>query len=212
MKTKLFFKGPLLTRSGYGEQARFAMRALKSRPDLFDIYIQPLQWGKTSWVTEEDDERIWIDSVIEKTIGFTQQCVTFDASFQVTIPNEWENIAPVNIGFTAGIETTMVSPGWLGKGNEMDKIIVVSNHSKQVYKTSTCIATEQNTGKQIDNYLKDKDSDPIVLSALDEYVNYPSFGCSLDLINYDDLNGWIEYQVNMFWSGYEEYINDTLNA
>ena len=57
-----------MTRSGYGEQSRFALRALRSREDLFDIYIQPLQWGKTSWVSEEDEERKWIDERIEKTI------------------------------------------------------------------------------------------------------------------------------------------------
>tara|TARA_A100000172_G_scaffold23518_2_gene13654 strand:- start:2112 stop:2342 length:231 start_codon:yes stop_codon:yes gene_type:complete len=66
--------------------------------------------------------------------------------------------------------------------------------------------------KQIDNYLRDKDSDPIVLTALNEYVNYPLFDYSLDPIDYDDLNGWIEFQVNMFWAGYEEYSNDIINA
>ena len=70
MKKKILLKGPLLTRSGYGEQARFALRSLKSREDLFDIYIQPLQWGSTSWIASTDDEREWIDKTIEKTIGY----------------------------------------------------------------------------------------------------------------------------------------------
>ena len=48
VKKKILLKGPLLTRSGYGEQARFALRSLQSREDLFDIYIQPLQWGQTT--------------------------------------------------------------------------------------------------------------------------------------------------------------------
>ena len=50
MRKKIFVKGPVLTQSGYGEQARFALRALKSREDLFDIYIQPIIWGGTGWV------------------------------------------------------------------------------------------------------------------------------------------------------------------
>mgnify|MGYP001346800657 CR=1 FL=1 len=37
MQKSILLKAPLLTRSGYGEQARFALRALKSREDLFDI-------------------------------------------------------------------------------------------------------------------------------------------------------------------------------
>ena len=47
MKKKIFVRGPVLSQSGYGEQSRFALRALKSREDLFDIYIQPIAWGKT---------------------------------------------------------------------------------------------------------------------------------------------------------------------
>ena len=66
MKKKILLKGPVLTRSGYGEQARFALRSLRSREDLFDIYIQPLQWGKTSWLNDMNEERLWIDETIEK--------------------------------------------------------------------------------------------------------------------------------------------------
>ena len=150
MKTKLFFKGPVLTRSGYGEQSRFAMRAIRSRSDLFDIYIQPLQWGQTSWVSEEDEERAWFDQAIEKTIAYTQQGGTFDASFQVTIPNEWENLAPVNIGFTAGMETTKVAHQWIQKGNEMDRIVVVSSHSKNTYKNTTYVAGDKKTGQEFE--------------------------------------------------------------
>ena len=98
MKNKILLKGPLLTRSGYGEQSRFALRALRSREDLFEVFIQPLEWGKTSWMHENDEERIWIDQTIEKTIAFIQNGGQFDSSLQITIPNEWENMAPVNIG------------------------------------------------------------------------------------------------------------------
>ena len=136
MKKKVLLKGPLLTRSGYGEQARFALRALRSREDLFDVFIQPLQWGKTSWSSEMDEERVWIDQIIEKTIAYIQQGGQFDMSVQVTIPNEFQRLAPVNIGYTAGIETTKVAHQWIQKVNEMDKIIVVSSHSKQVFENT----------------------------------------------------------------------------
>jgi hypothetical protein len=145
MKKKVFFRGPLLTRSGYGEQSRFALRALKSREDLFDIYIQPLQWGKTSWMTEDSVDRKWIDYTIEKTIAYAQQGGQYDASFQVTIPNEWERIAPVNVGYTAGIETTKVAHQWIPKGNEMDEIVVVSDHARDTYKDT--VYTAEHTEK-----------------------------------------------------------------
>jgi glycosyltransferase involved in cell wall biosynthesis len=133
MKKSILLKGPLLTRSGYGEQARFALRALKSRQDLFDIFIQPINWGATSWMIENNEERDWIDQTIEKTIGYIQQGGKFDMSVQVTIPLEWENLATKNIGYTAGIETTQASHVWIEKGNHMHNIIVVSSHSKQTY-------------------------------------------------------------------------------
>ena len=80
MKKKILFKAPVLTRSGYGEQSRFALRALRSREDLFDIYIQPLQWGNTSWINESSEERKWMDQTIEKTIHYIQSQGQFDLS------------------------------------------------------------------------------------------------------------------------------------
>ena len=131
MRKKIILKAPLLTRSGYGEQARFALRSLRSREDLFDIYIQPLQWGKTSWMSNMEEERLWIDRTIEKTIAYIQSGGQFDLSLQVTIPNEFQRMAPVNIGYTAGIETTKIAHQWIQKCNEMDKIITISSFSKQ---------------------------------------------------------------------------------
>ena len=134
MLKKVLIKGPVLSRSGYGEQARFALRALQSRPDLFDIYIVNIPWGRTGQISAVDEEANLIHEILMKTQAYVQQKGQFDVSLQVTIPNEFEKIAPVNIGYTAGIETTKVSPQWIAKSNEtVDKIIVVSNHSKKVF-------------------------------------------------------------------------------
>ena len=149
VRKKVLLKGPLLTRSGYGEQARFALRSLRSREDLFEIFIQPLRWGQTSWTSDMDEERFWIDQTIEKTIGYIQQGGQFDISLQVTIPNEFERLAPINVGYTAGIETTKIAHQWIQKANEMDKIIVVSNHSKQVFENTEYQAQNTQTGEQV---------------------------------------------------------------
>lgn len=155
MRKKILLQAPLLTRSGYGEQSRFALRSLRTREDIFDIYITPLQWGQTSWITLQDEERKWIDNTIEKTVAFIQQGGQFDISLQVTIPNEWKKMAPVNIGYTAGIETSKVAPIWLQKANEnMDKIIVVSNHSKNTYAETIVPAVNKATGEKIDYTLQ----------------------------------------------------------
>ena len=46
MKKKILVRGPVLSQSGYGEQARFALRALKSREDQFDIFILTYRMGQ----------------------------------------------------------------------------------------------------------------------------------------------------------------------
>ena len=163
MKQKILIRGPVLSQSGYGEQARFALRAIRSREDIFDIYIIPTVWGQTGWVSLANEERTWIDQNIARTHIHTEQGGQFDISLQVTIPNEWEKLAPVNIGYTAGIETTKVAPVWLQKANEMDKIIVVSNHSKEVFDNTKYQGQNPQTGQVVD----------LVCNTPIEVVNYP---------------------------------------
>ena len=165
MKKKVLLKGPLLTRSGYGEHARFALRALRSRPDLFDIFVEPITWGKTSWINDDSEERRFIDNACMKTVAHTQRGGSFDISIQVTIPNEWERYAPVNIGYTAGIESNRIAPLWVQKSEDMDRIIVVSNHARNGFKDTIHHGTNTQTGEKVALQLsKEK---PV------EAVNYP---------------------------------------
>ena len=144
MTKKILLKGPLLSRSGYGEQSRFALRSLRSRPELFDIYIINTPWGSTGQIAGASEEKRFINFCAMKTAQHVQTGGTFDISVQVTIPNEFEKIAPVNIGYTAGIETTKIAPVWIQKINEMvDKVIVVSNHSKKVLEQTTYDVKDQ---------------------------------------------------------------------
>jgi hypothetical protein len=148
MKKKIFVRGPVLSQSGYGEQSRFALRALRSREDLFDIFIQPTSWGQTGWIWKNDEFRQWMDQKITLTqVLIHKKQLQADISLQITIPNEFQKIAPMNVGYTAGIETTAVAPQWLQKGNEMDKILVVSNHAMSTYKNTTATATNNQTGE-----------------------------------------------------------------
>lgn len=182
MKKKILLVGPLLTRSGYGEQARFALRSLRSREDLFDIYIKPLSWGQTSWITESDDDRKWVDKAIEKTIGYMQAKGPFDISLQVTIPNEFQSYSHKDIGYTAGIETTQVAPVWTQKCNEMHSVIVVSDHSKNILEaasfhgqdeTGNPVSLENTTKFSVVNYpVKSFDSLPDLELELEHDFNF----------------------------------------
>ena len=146
---KIVVKGPALSQSGYGEHTRFVLRSLRSRPDLFDIYFININWGQTSWIYEDSEERRWIDFLLGKTIQHTQQKGEFDISLQVTVPNEFQPMAPINIGVTAGIETTKIAPQWVQNAMHMNKIIVVSEHAKYGFDNTEYPATDNNTGKEI---------------------------------------------------------------
>jgi glycosyltransferase involved in cell wall biosynthesis len=148
VKKKILVRGPVLSQSGYGEQARFALRALRSREDLFDIFILPTAWGKTGWVWEQSEFRDWMDEKITLTqILIQRKQFQADMSLQVTIPNEFQKIAPINIGYTAGIETHKCSPQWLPKCNDVDKVLVVSNHGRTSLVDTVAQATNQQTGE-----------------------------------------------------------------
>ena len=146
MRKSIIVRAPVLSMSGYGEQSRFAIRALRKHESSMDIYIIPVSWGQTGWIHEDTEERAWMDGRIKETVGYIQSGGKFDYSLQITIPNEWENMAAYNIGFTAGIETTKVSPEWIQKTNFMNKVIVVSNHSKNVFENTIYKHKDPNTG------------------------------------------------------------------
>jgi len=164
MKKKILVKGPVLSRSGYGEQARFAVRALRSRPDLFDIYLVNIPWGKTGNITDNTEDRRWLDETLVKTQVAVHNGLQFDVSLQITIPPEFEPIAAVNIGYTAGIETTKAAPRWLVKCNEMTKIITISEHSKAVFEQTKYDMQNEQTGEVVNNY---------AIQVPVDIVNYP---------------------------------------
>lgn len=189
MRQKVLVRGPALSQSGYGEHARFVLRALKTREDIFDIFLQNINWGKTSWLWEDTEERRWIDNLLNKTIHFRQSGGQFDVSLQITIPNEWERLAPINIGCTAGIETTKIAPQWVEKSYLMDKIIVVSEHAKYGFVETVYNATNSQTGQ----------AQSVSAKGPIEVVNYPHRPAEASEINLD-LRHDFNFLVVSQWS------------
>ena len=137
MRQKVLVRGPVLTQSGYGEHARFVVRSLLEYEEDFDVYVAPVNWGQTNWISNDTDERNFFDSLIRKTALYSNNGGQFDVSLQVTIPNEWEKLAPINVGITAGIETTKISPQWIEKSTVVDRIITISEHSKYGFENTS---------------------------------------------------------------------------
>jgi glycosyltransferase involved in cell wall biosynthesis len=143
---KVIVRGPALTQSGYGEHTRFVLRALRLQEPELEIHVIPTNWGQTGWIAIPDEEREWIDKAVQDGAKYIESKQPYDISVQVTIPNEWEKMAPINIGVTAGIETNAVSPSWIEKSNMMDKAIVVSEHAKYGF-DNTIIKAQTDRGE-----------------------------------------------------------------
>lgn len=167
MKT-IIVKGPALSRSGYGEQTRFALEALRSRPDVFDVHIINIPWGQTGHVATNTELIQWIFETMNKTqihLQNNQGNVSYDLSLQVTVPNEFEAMADLNVGYTAGIETTKIAPAWIDKTNAViHKLITISEHSKKGFEQTSYDVQNPNTGEVVKGWKVNK---PV------EVVGYP---------------------------------------
>ncbi len=180
MKAKIIVVGPALSMSGYGVQTRFALKALQKHEDKFDVYLRNTKWGQTGELWEDTEERRYLVGLLQKTeVHLRQPNQHFDVSLQVTIPNEFQKIAMVNIGYTAGIETSKIAPEWIEKCDMMDKIITISQHSQNVLVDTVYELTDQNQNKHV-----------LKVSTPVDYVNYGHVEIEpeeLDLsLEYDD--------------------------
>jgi len=121
---------PVSTYSGYGARSRDLISALIDI-DKYDIKIVPQKWGSTPWGFIEANPE-WMPL---KDLFVSQITEKPDIWCQVTIPSEFNPIGKFNIGFTAGIESTVCSPDWVEGLNRMDVNFVSSQHSKDIFKS-----------------------------------------------------------------------------
>ena len=149
MKKSILVVAPALSASGYGEHARLVLRSLKAHEEHFEIFFKNINWGQTGFTIDVEEEREWLEELIIKTQSYEAHGGNYDISVQVTIPNEWNRLAPVNIGVTAGIETTKIAPQWIEKSAIMDKIIVPSEHAKYGFENTIYNAINNATGEQV---------------------------------------------------------------
>jgi hypothetical protein len=149
MKQLCVISAPPDTYSGYGARARDFIKAIyELKKDEWDIKILPQRWGQTPWGFIKDNKEEW---------GWMQEMFVYDGKlpaqpdvwFQITIPNEFQPVGKVNIGVTAGIETTVCDPSWIEGCNRMDVTLVSSHHSKKVLEASTFEEKDKNLGTLI---------------------------------------------------------------
>lgn len=146
-KVRVLIKAPVLTQSGYGEHSREIFKALNSDP-AFDVFVESLNWGQCSFLTRDSELKQQILECQKKFVLANHQKQTnWDLFVHVTIPNEFEQKGKINIGVTAGIEVDKASHVWIQKCNEMDLVIVPSEHSKKVLVDTIVDWQNKNTGE-----------------------------------------------------------------
>ena len=133
MKKLIFMCGPFTSRSGYGNHARDIYRCLY-KLDKYEVKILDVRWGdcpRNALDAPTDFNNSLKSCFVENTPQGLQLDRQPDIYIDVRIPNEFQTIGKINIGFTAGVETSAVSAAWLEGCNKMDMVITVSEHSKQ---------------------------------------------------------------------------------
>jgi glycosyltransferase involved in cell wall biosynthesis len=183
MKKLMLICAPVSSRSGYGDHARDLVRSLINH-DKYEIKIFDVNWGETprDALDKKLDKNI-INCILPEPKISRQPDVYVD----IRIPNEFQNYGKVNIGITAGIETTAVSDKWIEGCNKMDLIIVPSEHSKQGFASALYekMQTLPDGKQQKIGELRLEKPIEVLFEGTNENVYKPIDNSSLDLV--DDI-------------------------
>jgi glycosyltransferase involved in cell wall biosynthesis len=151
-KPTLLFRGPVKTRSGYGAHSRDLLESLY-KMDMFDISIDSCGWGSTPLTALEENNLFhkWIESNIVSVFNGLPEVYV-----QVTVPNEFQRFGKLNIGITAGIETTVAPKEWIDGCNKMDLIITTSSFSKEILTNTVYTEKDTKTNTVVKQYKIEK--------------------------------------------------------
>ena len=132
MKPLFLISCPFDTYSGYGARSRDVVKAI-IETDKYRVKLISQPWGNTrfDFCNDHPEWKFLLDYTLTKDLTDKPE---FWA--QITVPNEFKPMGKYNIGFTAGIETTLVNAEWVEGMNRMDLNIVSSEHSKKTFLNS----------------------------------------------------------------------------
>jgi len=130
MKPLFIISSPFDTYSGYGARSRDLIKAIVET-NKYNVKLLSQRWGGTPFGFCEDNPE-W-KFLLDLQLPNNQLPKQPEIWAQVTVPNEFQPVGKYNIGFTAGIETTLCAPEWIEGCNRMDLNIVSSEHSKKVF-------------------------------------------------------------------------------
>ena len=132
MKPLFLISCPFDTYSGYGARSRDVVKSI-IETNKYRVKLISQPWGNTrfDFCKDNPEWEFLYEHVLKENL--TDQPEIWA---QITVPNEFKPMGKFNIGFTAGIETTLVNGEWVEGMNRMDLNIVSSEHSKQSFLNS----------------------------------------------------------------------------
>jgi glycosyltransferase involved in cell wall biosynthesis len=169
---KVLVRGPVLSKSGYGEHARQVFLWALSRGH--DVRCQILNWGMTPWFLDKNDLNGIVGEIMNRSSAFEDKA---DLSLQIQLPNEWDvSLANVNIGITAGVETDRCSRKWKDACNTMHHVIVPSDFARQSLVSNGGVNTQVSVIPEAYNNSIDAPITPLMLEEIDTTYNFLLFG------------------------------------
>ena len=127
---KVVISSPVATQSGYGHHAREIITNLIERKDAeWDIKLLSMPWGHTPFTYPISDD--WKRRIIPLPIQFQP-----DIFIQITVPTEFQAVAKLNIGVTAGTEGDICPAEWIDCINRMQIVVVPSKFTKEVFENT----------------------------------------------------------------------------
>jgi glycosyltransferase involved in cell wall biosynthesis len=133
MKPLFVISCPFDTYSGYGARSRDLVKAI-IETEKYNVRLLSQCWGATPFgFCEDNPEWAFLKDLMLPNNQLPKQPELWA---QITIPSEFHPVGKYNIGFTAGVETTIAPADWIEGMNRMDLNIVSSEHSKKVFQES----------------------------------------------------------------------------
>lgn len=179
MKPLFVISCPIDTYSGYGSRSRDLVKAI-IETNKYDVKILPQRWGGTPWNFIQDHQEEW-GFLKDHFLNQPQLPKQPEIWAQVTVPNEFQPIGKYNIGFTAGIETTVTPPDFIEGVNRMDVTFVSSEHAKFSMMESFAQEVNQQTKEVIREIRVTKPIEVLFEGADIEKYKPLTTPCSLDI-------------------------------
>ena len=178
---KTILRAPALTQSGYGVHARQIAAWLIKRNDVA-LHINAMPWGDTPWHIDSTALDGLVGAIMERTSPVKTLKGQNSISFQLQLPHEWDpNLADVNVGLTAGVETDRCSPDWIAACNRMTAIVVPSSHVEACLRASGVVTVPIHVVPESWSHACSAPSA--------ELPKLPSFECEKNVLLFGQLTG-----------------------